>query len=85
MDMDVDLGCHAPTWVRIPSFPLDFGNNEVFMDIANFFDSLLSIDKVTQTKYPLFLANIFLSMAVNKALLTEVTIDSKLGSYIQVL
>lgn len=83
MDLNESFFVQAPVWVRLPEFPLEFSNEDVFVGVANSFGELLSIDLIIASRRILMYARICISVKQGDDMPKVVSFDSKLGTHTQ--
>lgn len=85
MIINEDFIVQIPVWVKLPSFPLEYWNEEVFAGIAKSFGELLSIDPVTVSRRRLIHARICVVIVPEVDMPKQIEMESKLGKWVQKL
>lgn len=79
MNLNDSFLTQAPIWVRLPEFPLEFWNEDVFVGLVSTFDELLSIDPIIASKHCLKFSRICIGVKEGTNMTVSVAFHSKLG------
>lgn len=85
MNLNDSFLMQAPVWVRLPEFPLEFWNEDVFVGLASTFGELLSTDPITASKRHLKFSRICIGVREGIDMPAFMAFHSKLGVHNQKL
>ncbi|XP_059070774.1 uncharacterized protein LOC131860385 [Cryptomeria japonica] len=73
----------VPVWIKLPTLPMEYWEEDVFAGIANAFGELIVIDPVMTSRRRLIYARICIGVGPKMDMPEEIEIESKLSKWLQ--